>query len=41
MTAGVGMAARSRTRPRGIITGGRVGSVSQAGRIAQAAKDAR
>jgi hypothetical protein len=41
MTAGAGMTARGRQKRRGIITGGRVGSVSQAGRMAQAAKDAR
>jgi hypothetical protein len=35
------MTARGRQKRRGIITGGRVGSVSQAGRMAQAAKDAR
>jgi hypothetical protein len=41
VTAGGGMAAKPREQRRGIITGGRVGSVSQAGRMAQAARDAR
>jgi hypothetical protein len=41
MTADGGMNARPREKRRGIITGGRVGSVSQAGRMAQAAKDSR
>jgi hypothetical protein len=40
-TAGGGMEARPREKRRGIITGGRVGSVSQAGRNAQAARDSR
>ena len=40
-TAGGGMAAKPREKRRGIITGGRIGSVSQAGRLAQAARDAR
>lgn len=40
-TASGGMAARPREKRRGIITGGRVGSVSQAGRNAQAARDSR
>jgi hypothetical protein len=41
LTAGVGMAAKPREKRRGIITGSRIGSVSQAGRMAQAARDAR
>ena len=41
MTAGAGMAPRASSRRRGIITGGRIGSVSQAGRVAQAARDGR
>jgi hypothetical protein len=40
-SASGGMAARPREKRRGIITGGRVGSVSQAGRNAQAARDSR
>lgn len=40
-TAGAGMSPRAREKRRGIVTGGRIGSVSQAGRMAQAAKDAR
>ncbi len=40
-TAAAGAAALPNTKRRGIITGGRVGSVSQAGRNAQAARDAR
>lgn len=41
MSAGGGMPALPREKRRGIITGGRVGSVSQAGRMAQAARDNR
>lgn len=41
MTAGQGMAAKPHGKRRGIITGGRIGSVSQAGRLAQAARDRR
>lgn len=40
-TPSQGMSARSRPRRPGIVTGGRIGSVSQAGRVAQAARDAR
>lgn len=40
-TAGSGMAPRAREKRRGIVTGGRIGSVSQAGRMAQAARDSR
>ncbi len=40
-TPAAGAAARPNPKRRGIITGGRVGSVSQAGRQAQAARDAR
>lgn len=40
-TSARGAAARPNAKRRGIITGGRVGSVSQAGRNAQAARDAR
>jgi hypothetical protein len=36
-----GMAPRPGGKRRGIISGGRVGSVSQAGRNAQAARDSR
>jgi hypothetical protein len=40
-TPAAGASARPNAKRRGIITGGRVGSVSQAGRNAQAARDAR
>ena len=40
-TAGGGASARPNTKRRGIVSGGRVGSVSQAGRNAQAARDGR
>lgn len=40
-TARDGMRALPSTRRRGIVSGGRVGSVSQAGRDAQAARDGR
>jgi len=36
-----GMVAKASSRRRGIITGGRKGSVSQAGRVHQAGRDAR
>jgi hypothetical protein len=36
-----GMVAKPREKRPGIVTGGRIGSVSQAGRVAQAARDAR
>lgn len=39
--ARTGMAATPRKTRRGIITGGRIGSVSQAGRVAQAVRNAR
>lgn len=41
MTAHEGMKARKSKGRRGIVTGGRIGSVSQAGRNAQASRDAR
>jgi hypothetical protein len=41
MTADGGMSPRPREKRRGILTGGRVGSVSQAGKAAQAARDNR
>lgn len=40
-TAGKGMRARPTPKRPGIVSGGRVGSVSQAGRNAQAARDGR
>ena len=40
-TAGKGMPTRAIVTRPGIITGGRIGSVSQAGRNAQAARDSR
>ncbi len=38
---GAGMAARARQARRGIVTGARIGSVSQAGKAAQAVRDSR
>ncbi|WP_424811888.1 hypothetical protein [Roseococcus sp. YIM B11640] len=40
-TAHPGMTSKASNRPRGIVSGGRIGSVSQAGKNAQAQRDSR